>query len=35
VTDGTWCDNPRIKTDSYRVRVVDDQIQVAIEQDDS
>ncbi len=31
VTDGTWCDNPRIKTDAYPVRIVDDQIQVAIE----
>ena len=28
VTDGTWCDNPRIKTDAFEVRVVDDQIQV-------
>ncbi len=28
VTDGTWCDNPRIKTDSYPVRVVGDDIQV-------
>jgi nitrite reductase (NADH) small subunit/3-phenylpropionate/trans-cinnamate dioxygenase ferredoxin subunit len=30
VTDGTWCDNPRIKTDVYEVRVVDDQIQVRV-----
>jgi nitrite reductase (NADH) small subunit len=22
VTDGTWCDNPRIKTESFEVRVV-------------
>ena len=29
VTDGTWCDNPRIKTDVFEVRVVDDEIQVA------
>ena len=28
VTDGTWCDNRRIKTDSYEVRVVGDEIQV-------
>jgi nitrite reductase (NADH) small subunit/3-phenylpropionate/trans-cinnamate dioxygenase ferredoxin subunit len=26
--DGTWCDNPRIKTDAYEVRVVGDEIQV-------
>lgn len=30
VTDGTWCDNPRIKTDSYEVRVQGDEIQVRI-----
>ncbi|MCH5374237.1 MAG: Rieske 2Fe-2S domain-containing protein, partial [Planctomycetes bacterium] len=30
VTDGTWCDNPRIKTDSYPVRVVNGQIQVCV-----
>jgi nitrite reductase (NADH) small subunit len=30
VSDGTWCDNPRIKTDSYEVRVVGDEIQVRI-----
>jgi nitrite reductase (NADH) small subunit/3-phenylpropionate/trans-cinnamate dioxygenase ferredoxin subunit len=29
VTDGTWCDNPRIKTTVFDVRVVDDEIQVA------
>jgi nitrite reductase (NADH) small subunit/3-phenylpropionate/trans-cinnamate dioxygenase ferredoxin subunit len=28
VCDGTWCDNPRIKIDSFEVRVVEDQIQV-------
>ena len=28
VCDGTWCDNPRIKTDVYEVRVVGDEIQV-------
>ena len=26
--DGTWCDNPRIKIDSFDVRVVGDEIQV-------
>lgn len=30
VTDGTWCDNPRIKTDSYETRVVADEIQVRV-----
>jgi len=28
IDDGTWCDNPRIRTDAYDVRIVDDQIQV-------
>jgi nitrite reductase (NADH) small subunit/3-phenylpropionate/trans-cinnamate dioxygenase ferredoxin subunit len=28
VTDGTWYDNPRLKTDVFEVRVVDDEIQV-------
>ena len=28
VSDGTWCDNPRIKIDRFEVRVVDDEIQV-------
>jgi hypothetical protein len=31
VYDGTWADNPRIKIDSYEVRVVGDEIQVASE----
>lgn len=30
VCDGTWCDNPRIKTDTFEVRVVGDEIQVRI-----
>ena len=30
VTDGTWCDNPRIKTDVYEVRVLGDEIQVSV-----
>jgi nitrite reductase (NADH) small subunit/3-phenylpropionate/trans-cinnamate dioxygenase ferredoxin subunit len=30
ISDGGWCDNPRIKTDSYPVRLVDGQIQVRI-----
>jgi nitrite reductase (NADH) small subunit/3-phenylpropionate/trans-cinnamate dioxygenase ferredoxin subunit len=30
VTDGTWCDNPRIKTEAYEVRILGDQIQVRI-----
>jgi nitrite reductase (NADH) small subunit/3-phenylpropionate/trans-cinnamate dioxygenase ferredoxin subunit len=28
VSDGTWCDNPRIKTDTFEVRVEGDDIQV-------
>ena len=30
VTDGTWCDNPRIKTKAFEVRVVGDDIQVLV-----
>ncbi|MAT68664.1 MAG: nitrite reductase [Planctomycetaceae bacterium] len=30
VTDGTWCDNPRIKIDAFEVRVVGDDIQVRL-----
>ena len=30
LSDGTWCDNPRIKTEAYEVRVVDDEIQVKV-----
>ena len=30
VSDGTWCDNTRIKTDSYEVRVEGDEIQVRV-----
>ena len=30
VTDGTWCDNPKIKTDSYAVRISGDEIQVRL-----
>ena len=30
VTDGTWCDNPRVKTDVFEVRVVGDEIQVSV-----
>ncbi|MDC0261837.1 Rieske (2Fe-2S) protein [Planctomycetaceae bacterium] len=28
--DGTWCDNPKIKTDSYETRVEGDDIQVLV-----
>jgi nitrite reductase (NADH) small subunit/3-phenylpropionate/trans-cinnamate dioxygenase ferredoxin subunit len=31
VCDGTWCDNPRIGTDTFEVRVVGDEIQVSLE----
>jgi nitrite reductase (NADH) small subunit len=34
VSDGTWCDNTRVKTRSYEVRVVDEEIQVLIPDDD-
>jgi len=30
VEDGTWCDNPRIKTRTFEVRVVGDEIQVCV-----
>ncbi len=30
VVDGTWVDNPRIKTDAFEVRVVDNQIEVSL-----
>ena len=30
VSDGTWCDNPRVKTRSHEVRVVGDEIQVRL-----
>jgi nitrite reductase (NADH) small subunit len=30
IRDGTWCDNPKIKTDSFEVRVVNDEIQVKV-----
>lgn len=28
--DGTWCDNPKVKTDSYEVRVEGEEIQVLV-----
>ena len=31
VADGTWCDNARIKTDRFEVRVEGDEIQVLVE----
>jgi nitrite reductase (NADH) small subunit/3-phenylpropionate/trans-cinnamate dioxygenase ferredoxin subunit len=30
VSDGTWCDNPRIKIDSFEVRVDGGEIQVCV-----
>lgn len=30
VCDGTWCDNPTVKTDSFEVRVQGDEIQVRV-----
>lgn len=29
VRDGTWCDNRRIKIDSFQTRIVDNQVQIA------
>ncbi len=31
VSDGTWCDSPKIKIDSFEVRIVGDEIQVSME----
>jgi len=31
VSDGTWCDNPKLKVSCYEVRVEGDEIQVATE----
>ena len=28
IEDGTWCDNPRLKVDTFEVRVIGDEIQV-------
>lgn len=30
ICDGTWCDNPRLKVDTYEVRVKGDEIQVKL-----
>ena len=30
VSDGTWCDNPRIKIDRFPVRIIGDEIQVGV-----
>ena len=30
ISDGTWCDNPRLKVASYEVRVEGDEIQVLV-----
>ena len=30
ISDGTWCDNPRIKIDTFPLRVVGDEIQVSV-----
>ena len=31
VNDGSWADNPRIKTDVFEVRIVDGNVQIGIE----
>lgn len=33
--DGTWCDNPKVKVDSFEVRVEGDEIQVHVPPRDS
>lgn len=33
VCDGTWCDNPRIRIDSYEVHVEGDEIQVKMKEE--
>ena len=30
VADGTWCDNPKLKIDTFETRIVDDEIQVRV-----
>lgn len=30
VRDGTWCDNPKVKTDRYELRIVGEEIQVLV-----
>src|SRR5438094_10665805 len=32
LNDGTWADNPRLKTGCYAVRVVGDEVQVHVEE---
>ena len=32
VCDGTWCDNPSLRIDSYETRIQDGEIQVRIEE---
>ena len=33
IDDGTWCDNPRTKTDTFKIRVEGDEVQVLVEDD--
>ncbi len=35
VRDGTWCDNRRIKTDVFKVRIVNEEIQVSLNKTDT
>jgi len=30
VSDGAWCDAPKVKTDTYELRIVGDEIQVRV-----
>lgn len=31
IRDGSWCDNPRVKINSYELRVIDNQIEIRLE----
>ncbi|WP_417731237.1 nitrite reductase small subunit NirD [Rosistilla oblonga] len=33
IKDGTWCDNPKVKTEAFKVRVVDGEVQVLVSDD--
>jgi len=35
IKDGTWCDNPKVKIDSYDVRIEGEEIQVRIRETES
>lgn len=31
IEDGTWCDNPKTKTDTFEIRVEGDEVQVRVD----